>query len=82
MFDPGHTLRVGELKKMLNAFNDSDEVMLHSVVSKDEPFQFKDENSYVIVDVPASISVSHRSPSGCEYVTGQCWIYSRGLLDY
>ena len=79
---PAKTLTVGDLKRMLNGFNDSDEVMLHSIVDKEEIFQFKDEGDYVEVDVPASLTVSHRTPNGCEYVTGQCWIYSKGLLEY
>ena len=79
---PVKTLTVGELKRMLNGFNDSDEVMLHIIVNKDEPFMFKDEGDYVIVDAPASPTVSHRIPDSCKYATDQCWIYSKGLLEY
>ena len=80
MTDLSKHLTVGDLKRMLKDFNDSDEVMLHSVVMKNEPFQFTDCKDYVLVDVPASMSVSHRSPAGCEYATGQCWIYSQGII--
>lgn len=80
MTDISKRLTVADLKKMLKDFNDTDEVMLHSVVRKNEPFQFNDQGDYVLVDVPASMSVSHRSPAGCEYATGQCWIYSEGII--
>ena len=76
------TLTVGKLKSLLNDFDDSDEVHLHSVVNKNEPFQFHDEGDYVLVDVPGSVSVSRLSPNGRTLTPGQCWIYSKGLLDY
>lgn len=73
-------LTVGELKKLLNDFNDTDEVMLHSVVMKEEKYQFEDCGSHVMVDVPAEGNgVSHRGPDTL-WSEGQCWIYSQGII--
>ena len=77
--DISRTLTVSDLKKFLNDFNDTDEVFLHSVVLKNEPYQFEDCGDFILVDVPASISVSHRNPSSV-YAEGQCWIYSKGII--